>query len=72
MLSSSQKILLSGDVGETWQGTVLVEGKDMEHLGEWRENMRYHGGYIGFNGKENGYLVLTSGISMNHQALHIF
>lgn len=69
---SPVKILLSADAGETWRETVLVESKGMEYLGEWRENMRYHGGYIGFNGKESGYLVLTSGVSMNHQALRIF
>lgn len=69
---SPVKILLSADAGEMWRETILVESKDMEYLGEWRENMRYYGGYIGFNGKESGYLVLTSGISMNHQALRIF
>ena len=69
---SPVKILLSADGGETWRETVLVESKGMKYLGEWRENMRYHGGYVGFNGKESGYLVLTSGISMNHQALRIF
>lgn len=69
---SPVKILLSGDAGETWRETVIVESKEMEFLGEWRENFLYRGGYIGFNGEESGYLVLTSGVSMNHQALRIF
>ena len=68
---SPVKLLLSGDGGESWRETVITESRGMEFLGDYREPMAYAGGYIGFNGRD-GYLVLTSGASMNHQALRIF
>lgn len=68
---SPVRLLLSSDGGETWRETVITESRDMFFLGAYQEDMQYQGGYVGFNGQD-GYLVLTSGISMNHQALRIF
>ena len=69
---SPVKILLSGDGGETWRRAV-VEGSDTWDLfGTWSDQTQYWGGYLGFNGAENGYLVLTSGVAMNHQDLRIY
>lgn len=68
---SPVKIMLSSDAGETWSESTVVESSEWEFLGEWRD-AKYWGGYIGFSGAENGYLVLTSGVAMNHQALRIF
>lgn len=67
---SPVKILLSGDGGETWRESV-VEGSDTWEL-SWSDQTQYWGGYLGFNGEEKGYLVLTSGAAMNHQDLRIY
>lgn len=69
---SPVKILLSDDGGTTWRETIITESKGMDFLGSWRDEMQYRSGYIGFNGENDGYLLLASGVSMNHQALRIF
>lgn len=69
---SPVKILLSGDGGETWRESVVEGSETWDFLGEWSDQTQYWGGYLGFNGEENGYLVLTSGVSMNHQDLRIY
>ena len=69
---SPVEIVLSRDGGETWTQSV-VEGSDaMALLGELQEGMQYYGGYIGRFGESGAYLVLTTGVSMNHQGLRIF
>ena len=69
---SPVKILLSGDGGETWRESVVEDSERWDLFGEWTDQTQYWGGYLGFNGEENGYLVLTSGVSMNHQDLRIY
>lgn len=66
------RVLLSQDGGETWRSATLEGSDRWNFLGEEREEMRYDGGYLGFFGQQDGYLVLTSGASMNHQALRIY
>lgn len=70
--ASPVKIMLSNDAGETWRESTVVESDGWDFLGEWRTDIQYWGGYIGFNGEANGYLVLTSGVAMNHQDLRIY
>ena len=69
---SPVKIMLSDDAGATWRESVVTGSDGWDFLGEWGTNTQYWGGYIGFNGDENGYLVLTSGAAMNHQDLRIY
>ena len=69
---SPVKILLSSDAGETWQEATVTGSESWEFLGEQREETQYWGGYIGFFSERGGYLVLTSGVSMNHQKLRIY
>ncbi len=69
---SPVKILLSSDGGKSWSESVVEGSQKMEFLGAQREQMQYAGGYIGFFEKSGGYLILTSGVAMNHQALRIF
>lgn len=69
---SPVKIMLSDDAGKTWKESTVVGSESWDFLGEWRTNMQYWGGYIGFNDAETGYLVLTSGVAMNHQGLRIY
>ena len=69
---SPVKILLSRDGGETWRESVVEGSGSWDFLGEWSRQARYWGGYLGFNGEEMGYLVLTSGAAMNHQDLRIY
>ena len=69
---SPVKILLSADGGDTWRETTVEGSQYMYFHGQRQEDMTYYGGYIGFNGGDFGYLVLTTGVSMNHQGLRIF
>ena len=69
---SPVKIMLSDDGGETWRESVVTDSDGWEFLGEWEPDAQYYGGYIGFNGPQDGYLVLTSGVAMNHQDLRIY
>lgn len=69
---SPVKIVLSDDAGKTWRESIVTGSDGWDFLGEWGSNTQYWGGYIGFNGEENGYLVLTSGVAMNHQDLRIY
>lgn len=69
---SPVKILLSSNGGETWRESVVEGSETWDFLGEWSDQIQYWGGYLGFNGEKNGYLVLTSGVTMNHQDLRIY
>lgn len=70
------KVLLSDDAGVTWRESTIETSNSWNFHDDWHSDtqydMQYWGGYVGFNGKENGYLVLTSGASMNHQGLRIY
>lgn len=69
---SPVKILLSSDAGKTWRESTVVESENWEYLDRMQTGVQYWGGYIGFYGKQGGYLVLTSGVAMNHQCLRIY
>ena len=69
---SPVKVLLSDDAGTTWTESTIETSSSGYFLGDWYSDAQYWGGYIGFNGEKNGYLVLTSGVAMNHQDLRIY
>ncbi len=68
------RVLLSDDGGNTWRSSTITGSNAMEVLGEWVTDMAYYGGYIGFDQADGqfGYLVLTTGVTMNHQDLRIY
>ena len=70
--SSPVEILLSDDGGDTWRTSVVAGSDRWDAFGQVWEGAVYRGGYIGFSGPENGYLVLTGGVSMNRQDLRIY
>ena len=68
---SPAQLLLSSDGGETWRTSTVAGSGQWEILGQWGD-AHYWGGYIGFYSEKGGYLVLTSGVVMNHQDLRIY
>jgi len=69
---SPAKIMLSNDGGATWKESVVQDSDKMEIYGDMRDDTQYLGGYIGFFGESNGYLVLTAGVAMNDQPMRIY
>ena len=69
---SPAKVLLSEDGGETWHESVVAGSDQWDFVGDWDGDAQYYGGYVGFNGTKDGYLVLTSAVAMNHQGLRIY
>lgn len=69
---SPVKIMLSSDGGATWKESVVQDSDEMEIWGSIQDGVQYLGGYIGFFGERNGYLVLTAGVAMNNQPMRIY
>ncbi len=69
---SPVKIILSSDGGTTWKESTVCGSDKMEAYGAMRNNFQYSGGFIGFFSEEDGYLVLTAGVSMNDQPMRIY
>jgi len=69
---SPVKIMLSSDGGTTWKESVVQNSDEMEIWGSIQDGVQYLGGYIGFFGERNGYLVLTAGVAMNNQPMRIY
>lgn len=69
---SPVKIMLSSDGGTTWKESVVQDSGEMEMWGSIQDGVQYLGGYIGFFGERNGYLVLTAGVAMNNQPMRIY
>ncbi len=69
---SPVKIIISRDGGTTWKESTVCGSDQMEAYGAMRDHFQYSGGFIGFLGENDGYLVLTAGVSMNSQPMRIY
>lgn len=68
---SPVKIMLSSDGGKTWRESIVRDSDEIEVYGTLR-GFQCYGGFIGFFGESDGYLVLTGGVSMNNQPMQIY